>query len=154
MKNISNRHAQISQTGNFTYLTRTQFTFYASDSILNSVLGGIAGKRVSIAGYMQTKIGKTNLVRLVVGPQGAVSISDTATARNVLKSLGVRLRMKKVLQVLGIVAGTPGIIRSIYRSLYHKVTVYAIYLGENSNIFVDTCNPSRTIQILKRNNLI
>lgn len=154
MSVITNRRARISQTDDFTYLIRTQFTFYANDRTLSCVLGDIAGKGVSITGYMQTKIDKTNLVRLVVGPPGAVSSSDTRTARNVLKSLGVKFREKKILQVLGIVAGTPGIISRIFRALWRKVTVKALYLGENSNIFVDTSNLSKAIQILKQSNLI
>ncbi len=139
---------------NSNFLIRTQFAFRANDYILHLILGFIADNGTSITGYFQNKYKNINIVKLVVGPPGSVNPNDIRIVRKILSSLGVRFKEEKVIQIIKTVPGTPGVIRSIFNSLWRKVIVKSIYLGEETAIFVNSTNIVKAILILKQNNII
>ncbi|WP_249863926.1 hypothetical protein [Paenibacillus konkukensis] len=146
--------AQMPGSSNTNYLKRLQFSVHVHDQTLNRILNGIANRGISITGYTQTKRGNLNFVKLVVGPPGRFSIRANRGVREVLRSLGVRFREEIVIQFLNTVAGTPGVIRSIYEALFRHVRVKAMYYGENTAIFINTSRVNEAIAILKRKHII
>lgn len=144
--------------GGFTFKIRTQFSFIIDDSTLSSILSDIAKQGISITGYLQTKSLKThnkcknnfnsNFVRLVVGSHDAENSSDLLGVRNVLDCLGVEFQEKSVIQVVQIIPGIPGVINGIFGSLWCKVTVNALYYGEETRLFIDVSNICEALLIL------
>lgn len=145
-------------SGGFTFRIRTQFSFIVDDPILSHILSGIAKQNINITGYFQTKLFEpknkchnnfmSNIVRLVVGTADAESSSDLSGVRNVLDCLGVDFQEKSVIQIVEIVPGTPGIFSSILSSLLYKVTINALYNGEETKYFLDVSDICRAIKIL------
>jgi len=139
----------VKKSGNFTLKIRTQFCFHTNDRILNRILNSIANGKANITAYCQTKKNKMNSVKLVVGPSDSVSHRQKHVVREVLRSLGVMFHEKRVIQILTIVAGVPGDIRSIYGALFRKVKVNAIYDGDDNASIVSVSNIKLAVQILK-----
>lgn len=146
----------------FSYKLRTQFSFIAEDRTLSLILSGIAEQAINITGYLQTKsfetgvkscnamVSKCNLVRLVVGSPDAETSRDLLGVTRVLRSLGVSFLQKEVIQVLEIQPGVPGVINSIFGALWCREQVNAIYLGEETRLFLDVANNTKAIQILSQ----
>jgi hypothetical protein len=145
-------------TGSFAFKIRTQFSFLADDPELSRVLAGIAGRGISITGYLQTKrledarssSSRLNLVRLVVGSPDAETAADLDGVREVLRALGIEFQEDPVIQVLLIAPGVPGILSGIFSALRRKVTVNAMYIGEETRIFVDASDICKALMILSR----
>jgi len=136
------------------YMKRLQFSFRVPDQTLNRILNGIANRGINITGLVQTKRGKLNFVKLVVGPPGRFSTRANRGVREVLCSLGVTFREETVLQILNIIPGTPGVTRSIYEALFRHVKVKAMYDGEKTASFINTSCLNEAISILKRKHII
>ncbi|MDQ0899240.1 MULTISPECIES: hypothetical protein [unclassified Paenibacillus] len=138
------------KSGNFKLKIRTQFSFHTNDHNLNRILNGIANGKANITAYCQTQKNKMNSVKLVVGSSDSENFRENNVVREVLRSLGIMFREKKVIQILNIVAGIPGVIRSIYGALFRKVKVSAFYDGEENASIVSVSNIKLAIQILKK----
>lgn len=132
---------------------RTQFTFTVSDSDLSRILNGLAEESVNINGYFQTLAGKNfNFVRMVVGTSTEESESDIRRVRRVMKQVGVRYRENQVIQLLDRFSGVPLQINAIFGTLWCKMQVRAIYLGEDTTIYLDVSNIGYAIRLLSEEN--
>lgn len=71
---------------------RQEFSFYAPDGVLNTILKNIAAEGVTVIAFTITKMdmGNLNFVRMVVGPLNSNSSHANRVARDVLNSAGVR----------------------------------------------------------------
>lgn len=148
--------------GGFSFKIRMQFSFIAGDRTLSCVLSGIAKQGINIAGYLQTKLFEIdnnshnncsphyNVVRLVVGSPESENESDLIGVRNVLDSLGVKFKEKLVIQVVEIIPGIPGIINGLFGALWCKVTVNALYYGEETRLFIDTSDICKALLTLSK----
>lgn len=133
---------------------RQQFSFQVRDETLNKILKNISNKGISFTGYTITKLQNINMVKIVVGPPRSNDPIANSVVREVLRLLGVRFQEKKVIQLLGVIAGTPGILSAIYNALFRKVSIDAIYQGELNAIILSVSNVREALRILKQNNLI
>ncbi|MDN4593271.1 hypothetical protein, partial [Polycladomyces subterraneus] len=125
--------------------------FMVKDRTLSCILSGIAGKQVNITGYLQTRLRhQLNLVRLVVGPPDLERRSDLQVVRNVLRSLCVPFQEKKVLQILRISTRNTRCHQRIFGALWCRVKVKAIYIGEETRLFVDVSKLGRAVRILSQ----
>jgi hypothetical protein len=132
---------------------RTQFTFTATDRDLNRILSGLAEESVNINGYFQTLAGKKfNFVRMAVGTSTAETERDIRIVRKTMKSAGVRFKENQVIQVVNLTAGVPGQINAIFSTLWCKMQVRAIYLGEDNNLYLDVSNIGNAIRLLSKEN--
>lgn len=149
--------------GGFTFKIRTQFSCVVNDQTLSSILNGIAKQAINITGYLQTKPLNTennnfshhfgsdrNIVRLVVGSPDFESSSDLLGVRKILDGLNVEFQEKSVIQVVDIPPGVPGVINSIFGALWCKVIVHAIYIGEETRLFIDPSDIYEALLILSR----
>ena len=128
---------------------RTQFTFTVSDQDLSRVLNGLAEQSVNINGYFQTLSGKNfNFVRMVVGTSAEESERDIRVVRKVMKQVGVRYKENQVIQLLDSVSGVPGQVNAIFGTLWCKMQVRALYLGEDNNIYLAVSNIGYAIRLL------
>jgi hypothetical protein len=139
---------------NLTPQIRLEFSFSVNDETLNNILAGLAARGVSLTGYMITKMDSINFARIVVGPPQSNSPRDNYVVREVLRSAGVRFQEKKVIQLLGLEAGTPGVLSRIFQALFHQVRVNAIYAGELNAIFLNVSNINLALRLLKQNHII
>lgn len=145
-------------SNSFAYKIRTQFSFFVDDPTLSCILNSIANQNISITGYFQTKILKknnnydnnlkSNFVRLVVGSPDEETSKDLMGVRDVLNSLDIKFEEKSVIQVIQIVSGIPGIINGLFGELWCKVTVNALYLGEETRLFIDVSDTCKALLIL------
>ncbi|NMH72159.1 hypothetical protein HF078_03625 [Bacillus sp. RO2] len=132
---------------------RTQFTFTVSDRDLSRILNGLAEESVNINGYFQTLAGKKfNFVRMVVGTSAEERERDIRAVRKVMKRVGVRYRENQVIQLLDSISGVPGQINAIFGTLWCKMQVRAVYLGEDSTIYLDVSNIGYAIRLLSEEN--
>ncbi|KMJ57256.1 hypothetical protein AB685_17810 [Bacillus sp. LL01] len=132
---------------------RTQFTFTVSDRDLSKVLNGLAEESVNINGYFQTLAGKKfNFVRMVVGTSADEPERDIRIVRRVMKQVGVRYRENQIIQLLDRVYGVPGQVNTIFGTLWCKMQVRAVYLGEDNNIYLDVSNIGYAIRLLSEVN--
>ncbi len=142
----------------FAFKIRTQFSFSVDDPTLSCILNSIANQDISITGYFQTKHfeidssrndnEKFNFVRLVVGSPDAETSRDLMGVRDVLNSLGVKFQEKSVIQVVQIAPGIPGIINGLFGALWCRVTLNALYLGEETRLFIDVSDICKALLIL------
>ncbi|WP_419888282.1 hypothetical protein ACN6MT_23345 [Neobacillus niacini] len=133
---------------------RQQFTFTADDQTLNNIIKNISNRGVSFTGTTITKLQNTNLVRIVVGPPLSNDPDANRVVRDVLCSAGVRFLEEKVIQLLGLVTGTIGVLSRIYEALFRKVKVKAIYFGEDNAIIVSVSDVKRALRLLEKNDII
>ncbi len=133
---------------------RQEFSFYANDEDLNTILRKIAAEGVTIIAFTITKVngGRINFVRLVVGPENSNSSRANMVLADVLREIGIRYHQKEVIQLI-VVIPAPGILSSILDALYHHVIVFAAYTGDNSAI-LDVSDIQTALKFLKKNNVI
>lgn len=132
---------------------RTQFTFTVSDSDLSPILNGLAEENVNINGYFQTLAGKNfNFVRMVVGTSAEEVERDIRVVRRVLKQVEVRYKENQVIQLLDRISGVPGQFNAIFGTLWCKMQVRAIYIGEDNNFYLDVSNIGYAIRLLAEDN--
>ncbi|MGD6830607.1 hypothetical protein ACQCT5_00500 [Sutcliffiella halmapala] len=132
----------------FEYLLRTQFSFTVDDATLDSILKAIAEQKININAYAQIKNSSQNLIRLVVGSSEAENPSDLQGIRRILMPLRLKIQEKQVIQIIRLRAGKAGQIQDIFSSLWCKVEVKAIYIGEKTNVYVETTDLDQLINIL------
>ncbi|MDP4087072.1 MAG: hypothetical protein Q8934_21145 [Bacillota bacterium] len=142
-----------SKTKGFTAVLRQEFSFYATDEVLDTILENIAAGGVSVIAFTITKMdmGSVNFVQMVVGPLTSNSSLANMIARDALHSAGVRFHQKEVIQI--IIAPAPGILRRVLHALFHHVVVIAAYSGINS-IILNVSDIEAALQILRKNNII
>ncbi|MBM7621918.1 hypothetical protein JOC95_003826 [Bacillus tianshenii] len=137
----------------FDYLLRTQFSFTADDPALANLLKGIADQKININAFAQLKGNDTNYVRLVVGSSEAEAPIELQSVRRILRSLKIRFQEKQVIQIIRLRAGRAGQIDDIYSALWCKVEVRSIYIGEKTNVYVDSTDLDQVIAILSSENI-
>lgn len=137
----------------FDYLLRTQFSFTADDPAMANLLKGIADQKININAFAQLKGNDTNYVRLVVGSSEAEAPLELQSIRRILRSLKIRSQEKQVIQIIRLRAGRAGQIDAIYSALWCKVDVRAIYIGEKTNVYVDSTDLDQVITILSSENI-
>jgi hypothetical protein len=137
-----------------TVTLRQEFSFYANDEVLNTILKNIAAGGVTIAAFTITKINmrNVNFVRLVVGPDRSNSSQANLVAQDALRSLGIQYDQEKVIQLIGN-PGTPGILSNILQILYLHVVVFATYTGVTS-IILNVSDIQIALRLLKKDNII
>ncbi|MFC4799705.1 hypothetical protein ACFPA1_10075 [Neobacillus sp. GCM10023253] len=140
-------------TKKFTAVLRQEFSFYANEEVLDSVLDDIADQGVTIVAFTITKLdmGRVNFVRMVVGPDNSNSSRANQIARDALRRAGVRFHQEEVIQI--IVSPAPGILRNVLRALSPRVVVFAAYSGINS-IILNVSDIPTALQLLRQNNII
>jgi hypothetical protein len=143
-----------SKSKKFSSTLRQEFSFYANDELLNTILKNIADQGVVISAFTIAKMdmGSVNFARIVVGPSGANSSHANMVTRDVLHTAGVRFQQEEVIQILA-PTGTPGVLSSILQTLLHHVVVFATYSGANS-IILNVSNIQTALQLLRQNNII
>jgi hypothetical protein len=143
-----------SKTRKLTATLRQEFSFYANDEALNTILKSIAAGGVTIAAFTITKMnmGRGNHVRLVVGPDSSNSSRANQVAQDAFHSIAVRYHQEEVIQLIGN-PRTPGVLSSILQTLYPHVVVFATYSGVNS-IILNVSDIQTALQLLKENNII
>lgn len=133
---------------------RQQFTFTADDETLNNIIKNISIRGVSFTASTITKLQKNNLVRIVVGPPRSNDPVANRVVRDVLRSAGVRFQENKVIQLLGLITGTTGVLSRIYEALFRNVKVKAIYYGEDNAIIVSVSDVETALRLFEQNNII
>ncbi|MGG3563271.1 hypothetical protein ABES03_16900 [Neobacillus rhizosphaerae] len=143
-----------SKTKKLKVTLRQEFSFYANDEVLNTILKNIAAGGVTIAAFTITKINmrNVNFVRFVVGPDSSNSSQANLVAQDALRSLGIQYDQEKVIQLIGN-PGTPGILSTILEALYLHVVVFATYTGVTS-IILNVSDIKSALRLLKKNNII
>ncbi|MFE7062961.1 hypothetical protein ACFVAD_12505 [Sutcliffiella sp. NPDC057660] len=134
----------------FEYLLRTQFSFTVDDLTLTNLLKALAEQKLNINAYAQLKSNSQNFVRVVVGSSEAETPAETLSVRRILRGLKVNFLEKQVIQIIRLRAGKAGQIDDIFSSLWCKVEVRAIYIGEKTNVFVETSDLDQLISILSQ----
>ncbi|MDQ1143926.1 hypothetical protein QE429_000753 [Bacillus sp. SORGH_AS 510] len=143
-----------SKSKRLTVMLRQEFSFYANDEVLKTILQNIAAGGVTIAAFTITKINmrNVNFARLVVGPDSSNSSQANLVAQDALRSLGVQFDQEKVIQLIGN-PGTPGILSNVLQILSHRVEVFATYTGVNS-IILNVSDIQTALRLLKKNNIV
>ncbi len=138
---------------NSTATLRQEFSFYANDETLHTILRNIAAQGVTIVAFTINKLDMSNVnfVRMVVGPLSSNSSRANAVARDALRSAGVRYHQEEVIQI--IITPTPGLLSRILESLYHHVVVFVAYSGANS-IILNVSNNQTALTFLRQDNII
>lgn len=143
-----------SKTKKLTVTVRQEFSFYANDEVLNTILKNIAAGGVTIAAFTISKINmrNVNFARLVVGPDSSNSSQANMVAQDALRSVGVQYDKEKVIQLIGN-PGTPGILSNVLQILSHHVEVIATYTGVNS-FNLNVSDIQLALRLLKKNNIV
>jgi hypothetical protein len=138
------------------YNIRTQFYFKADDKTLSNILNQLTLYRINLNGYVSevlNKNGDLKTVRVVTGTTEGENEFDIQTMRNILKHYRVRYQEKHVIQVLEILSGPPGQINTLYGALWCKMPVHAVYIGEDTKIYLDVTDMGKALEILTQPNL-
>ncbi|MET3193810.1 hypothetical protein [Bacillus sp. OAE603] len=133
---------------------RTQFTFTASDQNLSNILNGIAKHSVNLLALTTTKNrDKKNFVRIVAGTTETETNRDLNVVRKTLDSHNVSFKDETIIALLNIPPGVPGVFNQLYGSLWCKVQVKSMYLGENDIVFFNVSNIKKATEILSQESL-
>lgn len=133
----------------FDYLVRTQFSFQVDDWALSCILDGLAEQKVNVNAYFHTKVsGDIHLVKLVLGSSTAETTQDLQIMRRVLRGYGLPFKERQVIQVVKLPAGKSGQLNDLFGALWCELQMESMYIGENTNVFLDTSDLERAIDIL------
>jgi hypothetical protein len=133
----------------FDYLVRTQFSFQVDDWALSCILDGLAEQQVNVNAYFHTKLdGDIHLVKLVLGSSTAETTQDLQTMRRVFRGYGLPFKERQVIQVVKLPAGKSGQLNDLFGALWCELQLESMYIGENTNVFLDTSDLERAIDIL------
>lgn len=139
----------------FDYLIRTQFSFQVDDWALSCILDGLAEQEVNVNAYFHTKLDEeTHLVKKVLGSSTGETTKDLQGMRRVLRGYGIPFKERQVIQVVKLPAGQSGQLNDLFGALWCELQVESMYLGENTNVFLDTSDLERAIEILSHSDLI
>ncbi|MBT2698522.1 hypothetical protein J7E79_13995 [Bacillus sp. ISL-40] len=134
---------------------RMQFTFMADDRTLACILRQIAANAVNLVSLVITKSrNKNNFIRLVAGTSESETSRDLRVVRKTLQSQHITFKEEEIITISNIPAGIPGVFSRFYNSLWCKVEVKSVYLGENDIIFINVSNVKKAVEILSQQNLI
>ncbi|GGI15505.1 hypothetical protein [Gottfriedia solisilvae] len=140
-----------SQQLNYEIEYRTQFTFTASDQTLSNILNDIAKHSVNLLALTTTKNrDKKNFVRIVAGTTETETNRDFNVVRKTLDSHNVSFKEETIIALLNIPPGVPGVFNQLYGSLWCKVQVKSMYLGENDIVFFNVSNIKKATEILSQ----
>jgi len=143
-----------SQQLNYEIEYRTQFTFTASDQTLSNILNDIAKHSVNLLALTTTKNrDKKNFVRIVAGTTETETNRDLNVVRKTLDSHNVSFKEETIIALLNIPPGVPGVFNQLYGSLWCKVQVKSMYLGENDIVFFNVSNIKKATEILSQETL-
>jgi hypothetical protein len=133
---------------------RTQFTFIVNDQTLACILNNIAKNSINIVGFFSTRRrDKRNFVRLVAGTTDSENIRDLRVVREALDSHHVKFKEEEIIALLNIPPGIPGVFNLLFGSLWCKVNVKSLYIGEKDTIFITVSNIKKATEILTHGNL-
>ncbi|KMJ57257.1 hypothetical protein AB685_17815 [Bacillus sp. LL01] len=133
----------------FDYLIRTQFSFDVDEWALSCIMDGLGEQQVNINAYFHSKTNDgTHLVKLVLGSSEAETSQDLQALRRVLRGYGLGFKERQVIQVVKLPAGKSGQLNDLFGALWCELQVESMYLGENTNVFLDTSDIERAIDIL------
>lgn len=133
----------------FDYLIRTQFSFQVDDWALSCILDGLAEQEVNINAFFHTKLDeKAHLVKLVLGSSTAETTQELQVLRRILRGYGLPFKERQVIQVVKLPAGQSGQLNDLFGAIWCELQVESMYLGENTNVFLDTSDLERAIEIL------
>ncbi|MCM3620306.1 hypothetical protein M3936_22360 [Sutcliffiella horikoshii] len=133
----------------FDYLIRTQFSFQVDEWALSCILDGLAEQEVNVNAYFHTKLDKEiHLVKIVLGSSTSEKIKDLQAFRRVMRSYGLPFKERQVIQVIKLPAGQSGQLNDLFGALWCELLVESMYLGENTNVFLDTSDLERAIEKL------
>lgn len=133
---------------------RTQFTFTANDQNFCNILNGIAKHSVNLLSLTTTKNrDKNNFIRIVAGTTETETNRDLNVVRRTLNSLNVSFKEETIIALFNIPAGVPGVFNLLYGSLWCKVEVKSMYLGENDIVFLNVSNIKKATEILSQKQL-
>ncbi|TYS58416.1 hypothetical protein FZC74_11430 [Sutcliffiella horikoshii] len=139
----------------FDYLIRTQFSFQVDNWALSFMLDGLAEQEVNVNAYFHTKLDEdTHLVKIVLGSSMGETTKDLQGMRRVLRGYGIPFKERQVIQVVKLPAGQSGQLNDLFGALWCELQVESMYLGENTNVFLDTSDLERAIEILSHSDLI
>lgn len=139
----------------FDYLIRTQFSFKVDDWALSCILDGLAEQEINVNAYFHTKLDEdTHLVKIVVGNSNGETTRDLQGVRRVLRGYGIPFKERQVIQVVKLPAGQSGQLNDLFGALWCELQVESMYIGENTNVFLDTSDLERAIEILSHSDLI
>ncbi|MEH6936476.1 hypothetical protein V7056_01315 [Bacillus sp. JJ664] len=133
---------------------RTQFIFTANDQTLSNILNDIAKHSVNLLALTTTKNrDKKNFVRIVPGTTETEANKDLNVVRKTLNSFNVSFKEETIIALFNIPPGVPGVFNQLYGSLWCKVQVKSMYLGENDIVFLNVSNIKKATEILSQENL-
>ncbi|BCB02801.1 hypothetical protein [Bacillus sp. KH172YL63] len=133
----------------FQFQVYRQFTFQVNDRILSSFYNELAMEDINITGLVQVKEKNgTNFVKIVVGTPSQQTYCELETTREVLRSLCVKFQEYDIIQVYGFPPETPGIVNTLYGALWCKVKVRAIYIGEETLLYIDVNDIDKALYII------
>jgi len=133
---------------------RTQFTFTANDQTFSNILNGIAKHSVNLLSLTTTQNrDKNNFIRIVAGTTENETNRDLNIVRKTLNSFNVSFKEETIIALLNIPAGVPGVFNLLYGSLWCKVEVKSMYLGENDIVFINVANIKKATEILSQEQL-
>ncbi|TMU88300.1 hypothetical protein FGG79_09435 [Bacillus sp. BHET2] len=139
------------RTNGFKFQLYRQFTFQTNDRIVSSFFNDLAMEEINITGLVQVKEKNgTNFMKVVVGTPVVQTTNDLETTRCVLRSLGVKFLEYDIIQVYGFPPETPGIVNILYSALWCKVKVRAIYIGEDTLLYIDVRDTEKALCILNQ----
>ncbi|WP_010191915.1 hypothetical protein [Bacillus sp. m3-13] len=139
----------------FDYLIRTQFSFQVDDWALSCILDGLAEQEVNVNAYFHTKLdAATHLVKIVLGSSNGETTKELQGMRRVLRGYGIPFKERQVIQVVKLPAGQSGQLNDLFGALWCELHMESMYIGENTNVFLDTSELERAIEILSHTDLI
>jgi hypothetical protein len=133
----------------FDYLIRTQFSFQSNDQTLSCVLNGLSQQNVNVNAYFHTKEdAQKHLVKIVLGSSKAETPQELQVMRRILRNFRLRFKERQVIQVIKLPAGKSGQLNDLFGALWCDMQIESMYIGEDTNVYVDSSDIERAIEIL------
>lgn len=135
----------------FSFLKRKVFEYTIKGSTNSSILQELVNNDISItASNFNLLCNGKYLIRIVVGLPDNKSKDKLWNKKFeiILKNKCVEYTISNILEVIGIKSGVPGFLSSIYSSLYPKVIIEYMFLGEDTYLYVKTNNFCLSKEIL------
>ena len=133
----------------FEYLIRTQFSFDVNEPTLSCILWRLSEEDVNINAYFHSRTENGNhLVKMVLGNSAAETSQNSQAIRRILRGYCLPFQERQVIQVIKLPAGKSGQLNDLFGALWCELDVVSMYIGENTNVFLDTSDLERAIEIL------
>lgn len=127
----------------FSFLKRKVFEYTVKGSTNSSILHELVTNGISVTAFdFSLECNGKYLVRIVVGLPANTSNDKEWNKKfeTILRNKCVEYTKSNILEVIGSETSVPGVIYSIFNSLYTKLTLEYMFLGENTNIYVKSDN--------------